>query len=176
MEGGSISNNTVSSYGSGGGGVYVTGEGTFTMKGGSIENNTASFGGGVVNDGTFTMENGSIEGNTASWSGGGVFVDSGGTFTMKGGAIRGNTASVSGGGVYLYLTAVINKTGGTIYGNDASADQANTVTGQTGKGAVVYVGFTGINLEKTVDAGHNLTKAQDDYNNFNFTPEKGWSE
>jgi hypothetical protein len=88
---------------------------------------------------------------------------------MKNGSIEGNTASVSGGGVYFYYSAVINKTGGTIYGNNASASQANTVTGQTDKGAAVY--SSGVKLEKTVDAGHNLTNA-----NGGLTPENGWTE
>ncbi|MDR2069406.1 MAG: hypothetical protein LBP71_06005 [Spirochaetaceae bacterium] len=57
-------------------------------------------GGGVFvgGNGTFTMEGGEIRGNTANNGGGGVFVSLSGAFTMKNGAISGNTAS-SGGGV-----------------------------------------------------------------------------
>jgi parallel beta-helix repeat protein len=145
-----------------GGGVYVSQNGTFTMKGGSVEGNTVPFsGGGVyVNSGTFTMEDGAITGNIAPYDGGGVYVSqngtftmedgsfagnkagsgggvyvNSGTFTMKGGAIQGNTASDNGGGVCLWDSAAITKTGGTIYGTAASADQ-NKVT--DADGSTVY--------------------------------------
>jgi fibronectin type 3 domain-containing protein len=121
-DGAKISGNTASSSSSysgsySGGGVYVSGDGTFTMSGGEISGNTASSdssdssgsysysGGGVYvsSNGTFTMSGGEISGNTASsdsycssssytYSGGGVYVG-GGTFTMSGGEISGNTAS-----------------------------------------------------------------------------------
>ena len=114
-----LSDDTVSSYGSYGGGVYV-GSGTFIMNGGKISGNTSSTsysatssfsscGGGVyVGSGTFTMSGGEISGNTSKSSyinssyynlslglyGGGVYVDSG-TFTMNSGKISGNTSSAT---------------------------------------------------------------------------------
>ncbi|MDR1324534.1 MAG: InlB B-repeat-containing protein [Treponema sp.] len=138
METGSkISGNTASASNaySYGGGVFVSSNGTFTMRGGAISGNTASstnasYGGGVFvsSNGTFTMSGGEISGNTASASnssygvysyGGGVYVSDSGTFTMSGGAISGNTASY-GGGVYVYSSATFTMSGGEISGNTAS--------------------------------------------------------
>ena len=50
-----------------GGGVYISGNSTFTMNGGTISGNTADTGGGVGMwvGGTFTMNGGTISGNTA---------------------------------------------------------------------------------------------------------------
>jgi len=151
MYGGTISDNTVSSYDSFpncGGGVYVN-RGTFTMYGGTISGNgvsssySSSYGGGVYMDkGTFTMYGGTISGNTAyssispgtgaSYSssyGGGVYV-SGGTFIMSGGIISGNTSSAtafSGSGISSFGGGVyvdggtFIMGGGTISGNTASS-------------------------------------------------------
>jgi hypothetical protein len=152
-----------------GGGVYVGG-GTFTMNGGEVSNNTVSSspsspdysgiihsaGGGVyvsTSGGTFTMNGGRISGNTSYSSfspsslfslyspysyGGGVFVGSG-IFTMNGGEISGNTASATssypssatpyynGGGVYVhYSTSTFRMSGGIIYGRTASDGLGNT--------------------------------------------------
>ena len=84
-----------------GGGVYMSGNSTFTMNGGTISVNTATTGGGVGvdNDGTFIMTGGTISGNSAYDSGGGVYVVNGDTFTMTGGTISDNTAKTFGGGV-----------------------------------------------------------------------------
>jgi hypothetical protein len=144
--GSKISNNTSSSYSAGGGGVYVDGYGTFTMKGGEIGNTASTYygGGGVyvaINGafimengeisgntagvfvgGTFTMEGGEISGNTTSTYGGGVSVGGYGTFTMKGGEISGNTASTYyGGGVYVAIYGTFTMEGGEISGNTASS-------------------------------------------------------
>ena len=116
----SIANNH--STGDGGGGVVITGGGTFEMSNGTISGNTATInnGGGVyVNGGTFTMKNGSlIENNTATNFGGGVYVNGAdSTFTMEGGEITGNTATNYGGGVYVSGTFTME--GGEITGNTA---------------------------------------------------------
>jgi fibronectin type 3 domain-containing protein len=141
-----------------GGGVFVSGTGTFTMNGGEISGNTSSSGGGVFvsgsfrtgsdggmylySSGTFTMNGGEISGNT-SISGGGVYVGSG-TFTMSGGTISGNTASSltfgsGGGGVYVGGVSgnigTFTKTGGTIYGYSAS-DTANSNVVKNSSGTV----------------------------------------
>jgi hypothetical protein len=125
--------NSVSSvFYSRGGGVYVTGDGTFTMSGGEISGNKAdadplaassySYGGGVyVQNGTFTMSGGKISGNMAFDHGNGVYVQNG-TFTMSGGEISGNTASLYsdtyGGGVYVGI-GDFTMSGGEISGNTA---------------------------------------------------------
>jgi hypothetical protein len=68
MYGGSITGNTTTLGGSGGG-VFVDSSGTFEMYGGSITGNTAATsGGGVYNDGAstnFKWFGGTISGNTA---------------------------------------------------------------------------------------------------------------
>ena len=98
MIGGNISNNTVYATGANprGGGVSVTGNGTFVMDGGYIEHNrilgsateTARRGTGVgLNiNATFTMNNGHIRHNTR----GGVGVQGNARFIMNGGAIDDN--------------------------------------------------------------------------------------
>ena len=104
-----------------GGGVYISGNSTFTMNGGTISGNTAATnGGGVyVDSGTFTLEDGMITDNTAeSWGGGGVYAVNS-TFTMNGGIISGNTA-IYGGGVHVE-DSTFTMTGGTITYNTATS-------------------------------------------------------
>jgi hypothetical protein len=105
-----------------------------------------------------------------------------GTFTLSGGSVEGNAAYSSGGGVYLGSSAALAKTGGTIFGNDAS-DTArqnkviNDSTVYTDRGAAVWVaaaGTTQAHLEKTVDDGHDLTKAATDTTAESLTAAKGW--
>ena len=136
MNSGSITGNTVTSSGNGGG---VTSYGTFTMNGGKISGNTANQGGGVVTNGTFTMNGGEVSGNTASgtgtYGGGGVFVG-GNTFTMNGGKISGNTAtSGAGGGVYVY-EGTFRISNGTVYGSNESVEALRNTA--TGGGAALY--------------------------------------
>jgi hypothetical protein len=130
-------------------GVYVN-TGKFVMEGGAISNNTVTTGGGVyVAGGEFTMSGGAISGNTAQSGGGGVYV-AGGKFTMSGGAINDNTAQSGGGGVYIAdgtfnmrASAAVNEnndvylmdskviTVGSLNGNGTAAriKPANTQTG-----------------------------------------------
>ena len=136
MYGGSITGNSASGSGYGGG-VSVS-SGTFYMYGGSITGNKASgssYGGGVyvANGGSkFTMSGGEITTNTAGSIGGGVYVDSHGSFTMSGDAkITTNTADSIGGGVYVDGT--FDMSGGSITGNRATS----------GYGGGVYVGGYG---------------------------------
>ena len=114
MNGGTISGNTATDCG----GVYV--EGTFTMNGGTISENTSNYNGGgvLVNNGTFTMTGGTISGNTARTGGGVDMID--GTFTMNGGTISDNTATNDGGGVYVDQDGTFNMSDGTISGNTAT--------------------------------------------------------
>lgn len=86
-----------------GGGVYVAGNGSFTMNGGAITGNYASKG----DDG-------------ASPSGGGVYVSSNGSFTMNGGEISHNSTSTYGGGVYVASEATVKLNGGKISDNKSS--------------------------------------------------------
>jgi hypothetical protein len=95
----------------GGGGVYISGGGFFTMNGGSVSGNTATNGGGVyiVTSGSFRMNSGTITSNTAD-KGGGVYrqlyTDDGGInddskdCVLYGGTITSNTAA-EGDGIYF---------------------------------------------------------------------------
>ena len=145
MTGGSITGNETNR----GGGVYVTGKGSFTMSASAdgqnipsiTGNNATENGGGVYvvgSSSTFKMTGGSIGGtnendaNTA-YRGGGVCVDCG-KFTMSASAdgqnipsITGNNATENGGGVYVIgSSSTFKMTGGTIGGTDAN--DANTAT------------------------------------------------
>ena len=106
MYGGSITGNTANDSGSSDGGGVCVRNGEFRMIGGSITGNKAPSGGGVYvgGQGTFTMSNSaSITGNmtVSSGNGGGVYIS--GQFTMSGGKITGNTAQDTGdgGGVFV---------------------------------------------------------------------------
>ena len=124
----------------GGGGVYA--KANFEMTGGSITGNETNRGGGVyvTGKGSFTMSASadgqnipSITGNNATENGGGVCVDCG-KFTMSASAdgqnipsITGNNATENGGGVYVIgSSSTFKMTGGTIGGTDAN--DANTAT------------------------------------------------
>jgi hypothetical protein len=141
--------NKTDSYG--GGGVYVTNSGTFTMNGESLvsDNETASSssqtsGGGVyVNGGAiFEMnDDAAVKDNTSNYSGGGVYVMNG-TFTMNdSAAVSSNevvpsaefSGPVQGGGVYDMI-------GGTFTMNDSAAVSGNEATSY----GIVVVGGTDV--------------------------------
>jgi hypothetical protein len=107
---------------SGGGGVYVSYNGSFAMSGGAVSGNTGSNGGGVsVYEGSFAMSGGAVSGNSSSSSyyGGGVYVTSG-SFAMSGGAVSGNSSS-SGGGVFVRNQGIFAMSGGAVSGNSSSS-------------------------------------------------------
>jgi len=126
MSGGNISENE-------GDGVFLSGNGHFLMKGGTITNNKRGINageggyfildGGIISSNTlngvnlydaiFVMNSGEISDN----SDGGVWVDKS-TFTMNGGLITDNTKA-SGGGVDIY-EGTFTMNGGEISGNTAS--------------------------------------------------------
>ena len=125
MYGGTITDNHVEKrLNYGGGGVVVSGRGTFIMYDGEISHNTSNAdGGGVaVVASSFQMYGGTISGNTAKEDGGGVYF-SGYTNsniltisdTMK---IEGNSAA-NGGGVYI-KSYNLKMTGGSIINNNAT--------------------------------------------------------
>ncbi|MGP1564873.1 MAG: hypothetical protein ACTTHU_05525 [Treponema sp.] len=107
MTGGSVTGNKANSNGNGGG-IYIDGNGSFTMTGGTVSNNTTEYGDGggiyVAGTGGFTLEGGSLTGNEATQNktGGGVYVKDG-TFTIKGAAcVTPSTDNVEGkNDVYL---------------------------------------------------------------------------
>jgi hypothetical protein len=158
--GSSITGNVNSSSSNYGGGVYVAGNGTFTMSGGTVSNNSASpsstiygSGGGVyvASGGTFKINGGAVSGNSASSSssnsfGGGVFINSG-TFDMNGGTVSGNSAvttsssssSSSGGGGVSISGGTFTMRGGAVSGNSVTASNSSSYC----FGGGVYVSTTG---------------------------------
>jgi len=142
MDGGTISNNT------------VTGSGKTNIGGASFPDFVDSSGGGVyVNGGNFIMNDGTISDNTANstppdnsttrkkdwWSrGGGVYVakssnKQAGTLTLNGGTIEKNAAD-EGGGIFVergHANAInkFNMDGGTVNENVAT----------TGEGGGIYI-------------------------------------
>lgn len=131
LDGALIANNTAKKVG---GGVYITSNGTFNMKSGSITNNRAEYGGGGVSIGhngytttnvTMNMTGGTIENNTTSLYGGGVFIKAkNSTFSMTDGSISLNSANY-GGGVSIGTSTndsdnpTMDMTGGSIDHNSA---------------------------------------------------------
>ena len=158
MTGGSITGNETNR----GGGVYVTGKGSFTMSASAdgqnipsiTGNNATENGGGVYvvgSSSTFKMTGGSIGGtnendaNTAD-RGGGVCVDCG-KFTMSASAdgqnipsITGNNATENGGGVYVVgSSSTFEMTGGSITGNNAyKSDYISTFGGGVCVGSGIF--------------------------------------
>ena len=128
-----------------GGGVYVTGIGTFNMYGGVITGNSANYGGGVyVKSGTFTMYGGTIKSNRSSKgygtdsSGAGVCVEESGNFIMKNDAsVTANMigwGSTAGAGVYV--------NGGTFEMHDnasVTGNEAGNTDSKGNSGCGVYV-------------------------------------
>ena len=144
MTGGSITGNETNR----GGGVYVTGKGSFTMSASAdgqnipsiTGNNATENGGGVYvigSSSTFKMTGGTIGGtdandaNTAT-NGGGVCVSKNGSFEMSGSScITNNKADSYGGGVHIsYASATFTMKGGSITGNNAyKSDYISTFGG-----------------------------------------------
>ena len=187
MTGGSITGNETNR----GGGVYVTGKGSFTMSASADGQNIPSitgnndyistFGGGVcVGNGTFTMTDGSITGNNAAYGGGVYTVNE---FKMTGGSITGNNAyksdyiSTFGGGVCVgsgiftvsgEVTVTDNTKGGT-KGADGkfTGDTKNNVYLPTGK--TITIG-----TDKLSEGAQLGVTVSGDYGDYPFT--SGWND
>ena len=153
MTGGSITGNETNR----GGGVYVTGKGSFTMSASAdgqnipsiTGNNATENGGGVYvigSSSTFKMTGGTIGGtdandaNTAT-NGGGVCVSRNGSFEMSGSScITNNKATSYGGGVHIsYASATFTMKGGSITGNNAyKSDYISTFGGGVCVGSGIF--------------------------------------
>lgn len=128
-----------------GGGVQISGGGSFQMDGGSIINcsvsntpdpNIVSRGGGGVSAylGNFTMNDGLISGCSSDFNGGGIYVsDQGASVTISGGTIENCQAAVNGGGLYLLNSSNVTMTGGTIRSCRATSGGAVCIQGSYGK-------------------------------------------
>ena len=128
----------------GGGGVYA--KANFEMTGGSITGNETNRGGGVyvTGKGSFTMSASadgqnipSITGNNATENGGGVYViGSSSTFEMTGGSITGNNAAYGDG---VYTVNEFKMSGGSITGNNAyKSDYISTFGGGVCVGSGIF--------------------------------------
>ena len=157
MYGGSITGNKAQDAQGRGGGVYVTGKGSFTMSASAdgqnipsiTGNNATENGGGVYvigSSSTFKMTGGTIGGtdandaNTAT-NGGGVCVSKNGSFEMSGSScITNNKATSYGGGVHIsYASATFTMKGGSITGNNAyKSDYISTFGGGVCVGSGIF--------------------------------------
>ena len=157
MYGGSITGNKAQDAQGRGGGVYVTGKGSFTMSASAdgqnipsiTGNNATENGGGVYvvgSSSTFKMTGGTIGGtdandaNTAT-NGGGVCVSRNGSFEMSGSScITNNKATSYGGGVHIsYASATFTMKGGSITGNNAyKSDYISTFGGGVCVGSGIF--------------------------------------
>ena len=127
----------------GGGGVYA--KANFEMTGGSITGNETNRGGGVyvTGKGSFTMSASadgqnipSITGNNATENGGGVYVVGSSTFKMTDGSITGNNAAYGGG---VYTVNEFKMSGGSITGNNAyKSDYISTFGGGVCVGSGIF--------------------------------------
>jgi len=149
-----------------GGGVHVTGGGSFVMQNGSILGNTAAQnGGGVFVTGagsSFTMngEDAMIQRNAANGAapplqgGGGVFVmGAGSIFDLIDGTIYDNTA-IAGAGVFVMDNAEFGMSGGQIYRNTANSN--NTGAGGGGVRMIDNASFvmTGGSISRNTTLSH----------------------
>ncbi|TWU58392.1 CHRD domain-containing protein [Rubripirellula reticaptiva] len=126
-----------------GGGLHVSGGGTVSVIGGTVNNNiAASEGGGLWNgSGTMTVSGTMLSGNTASGidndNGGAALFNNGGTLRVSDANIADNIADGvrgGGGGVMNVAMGVLDITGTSITGNSA----AGTMMGDGG-GAVLNI-------------------------------------
>ena len=153
MYSGSISGNKASDNG---GGVFSIG--TFTMNGGSISENTGLYGGGVYSYNIFTMTDGTISGNTANY-GGGVLVDTDSTIT--GGSIIGNNAD-RGGGIYLSVNATMKLSGTPVITDNVAGGEFNETSrlyeqGSDGSKSNLYLnGNAAVTVNNELNTGANI--------------------
>lgn len=123
-----LDNNAVTGPPGNGGGLHITGAGSATITGGTVNNNTASLeGGGLWNgSGTMTVVGTTIDDNTASGAaaddgGGGIFNTSG-TLIVTDAMITNNLAtgtSGSGGGIFS-MAGTVTVTDTNLDGNSAN--------------------------------------------------------
>ncbi|MCR4647883.1 MAG: DUF4214 domain-containing protein [Lachnospiraceae bacterium] len=168
MNGGIISDNYANKNG---GGVLVSSQGKFILNGGHITNNTVTTylngesGGGVFSYGTFIMNGGYITGNTSPITGGGIY--SCNNLRISGGYITENTAQF-GAGVYAEGTTLMEKgrisdnaaveNGGGIYFLNEFTMNGGTVSENTSKvgGGVYSVGHFYMNNGSITENSANL--------------------
>jgi hypothetical protein len=116
-----ISGNTVSGFGSNGGGIQNANGATLTMTRCTLSGNTGGNGGGINNSGGATVTNSTIANNTSTsfGGGGGIFNSVGATLTTVNSTFSGNAASVLGGGGGIFNSGTFTATNTLIAGNTA---------------------------------------------------------
>ncbi|MCD8147974.1 MAG: Cna B-type domain-containing protein [Clostridiales bacterium] len=136
MTGGEIKNNIGNSWGGGialtANGSSVSAE--MELTGGTISGNSATCGGGIYMYGnaTLVMSGGTVTGNYASSYGGGIYVGCGGVATISAGYITNNKCTGSswgGGGIYVN-SAQSSYAAGKLYLYNAEIAY-NKITGET---------------------------------------------
>ena len=138
MKSGTIKNNTAKEYNDWwhgfGGGVYVV-WGDFVLKDGEISNNQARHAGGglfVTGNASITMSGGTIssnqitDDNSGDNGGAGVFLYS--TFNMSGGTISGNNCNGHGKGNGIFDSGIIEMSGTATIAGDIYMDGGRSIT------------------------------------------------
>ena len=121
MDSGTISGFT-STASSGGGGILLNSNSTFTMNGGTISGNTAVSGGAIYlsKDASCFIKNGVLSQNSAQ-NGGAIRILTSGTLSIEGGRFLNNTATSYGGAIRTATDITI--TGGEFIGNSGGANK-----------------------------------------------------
>lgn len=119
-----------------GGAIYN--QGKTTISGGSISNNRVKgytsggmsyggVGGMLYNQGECCIQGGSVTGNSASYGGGAIYSDRGSMLQITGGTIRGNDADLGAG---LFLAGGSCRIGGVFYLSDAYLAKGTAMTAE----------------------------------------------
>lgn len=104
---------------SNGGGIYVSANGTLTLKSGIIAHNSCSnTGGGIYCRGNLYMEGGTISDNMGANGGGGIHADKPSAFEITGGTISGNEGVSKGGGIRIKPGSVEATISGCTFSNN----------------------------------------------------------
>ncbi len=153
----------------GGGGIYLIGNTSVIMNGGTISFNRASgsHGGGVCIAGKdgganseddickFEMNGGKISNNRSVNTGGGIYVNSD-YVTLKGGEISDNTAASHGGGVYVsQVPYTLHLYDALITGNTAATMGGGLWFCPTGKAALYVTNGAAVFGNSAGDEKHN---------------------
>jgi hypothetical protein len=146
LNGGMINGNTALMKG---GGVFRGG--SFTINGGMIGDNEAHDGGGLYISGpsTTTMKGGEISGNEVAGNGGGVCIEAG-SFTMKGNATISGNKAANGGGVVVKSGQFFMSGNTTASGNEAAGNGGGVCTEG---GTFMMKGYATVSGNKAVNGG-----------------------
>ena len=124
-----LSDNTTTAFGGGGGGGGIYGDGTLNVIRSTLSDNSATIvagivdgdgGGGIMNGGTLNVTRSTLTDNSTDVDGGGI--DNGWTMLVADSTLSGNSADSDGGGIFNDGTLTV--TASTLSENGAESDGA----------------------------------------------------